>query len=102
MSGIWLQYLHDHAVDADAWRRALDGRQLVGTCRECGGRLAPQEPYEVHGGAQWFPARCIECGREVAAPGSRPGKDPPGYEHQKSQTQRSEKHKERRTDNGAI
>lgn len=86
--GIWRTYLlvDSTAVNAAPWAHAVATGQLVGTCRECGGYLAPGKPYQV-GRVAWYPAECVGatpagtgCGAELATAGPRPrAKPPPRY-----------------------
>ena len=56
------------------WRDAINTRQPVGVCTECGGLMRPGTPEERS--RRWFyPARCAGCGREVEGKGPRPGKE---------------------------
>lgn len=86
--GIWPRYRlpESHAVNAAPWADAIARRHLVGTCTECGGYLAPGQPYRVDR-VTWYPAECVGrapdttgCGAQVAAAGPRPrAKPPPRY-----------------------
>jgi hypothetical protein len=74
--GLWSK-VKDAAgfVDPDAWQAAIDGRQHVGTCSECGQPLQPGAPDTVdRRGVVWYPARCIACGHEVLGRSPRPAK----------------------------
>lgn len=67
------------AINAAPWHDALAQKRPVGTC-ECGGLLAPEQPYTVDK-VTWYPARCIGhgdqgCGRQPAAAGPRPKPKP--------------------------
>lgn len=67
--GLWDRFVVDDQVDSRQWLRARATGDLVGDC-SCGGYLAPGEVYH-NGHVEWYEARCITCGREVAAPGGR-------------------------------
>lgn len=69
--GLWRRVLAgDGMINTAMWNRARAERGFVGTCRECGGHLAP-EPVTTVGQVEWYTAACISCGHEVAAPGAR-------------------------------
>lgn len=65
----------DALPSATLWNRLVDAHEIVGTCRHpgCVGPLQPL-PVEVGGETgqvSWYEARCLSCGREVAAPNGR-------------------------------
>lgn len=60
-------------IDDQAWTNALVKGELVGTCRQCGGYLRPQQPYTT-GVTKWYPASCSSCRYETAGHGPRPAK----------------------------
>lgn len=63
------RYVHDDQVDSGQWNRARAERTFVGTCRVCGGHLAPMESStERESHIEWSEAACILCGKEYAAP----------------------------------
>lgn len=59
-------------VDPAAWQAAIDGRQNVGICGECGKPLQPGKPDTGGRGVVWYPATCIACGHEVLGRSPRP------------------------------
>lgn len=88
------RYVHHDEIDTGAWNRARAERAFVGTCRVCGGHLAPLPSDPSGGGSQveWTEAACILCHKEYASPNgrtlrrsSRRGEMPPGWwEHRET------------------
>jgi len=79
--GFYSAMTHGGFVRHDRWKRAIATGEVIGTCRACGGYLVPDDPPVVDTNpVQWFTARCLDCGHEVAAPGGRvapaPGRGP--------------------------
>lgn len=57
----------------EAWRRAFEAAEVVGSCREpgprenggfCGQDMLPQRVMR-DGETAWFSAQCVHCGHEV-------------------------------------
>lgn len=77
-SGLSARYKdNDDFLIAAAWDRAVDGQEIVGTCRAfdqtkrpCTGYLKARERYEASG-IWWYEAECMRCGAYVAAPNSK-------------------------------
>jgi hypothetical protein len=70
--GLYRRYVDHDMVDYGQWNRARAERAVVGTCRLCGGHLAPLEtlpPGSSH--LEWAEARCLLCGHEYASPSGR-------------------------------
>lgn len=59
------------------WHRAIDTREPVGNCTNCGDLMRPETPYE-NARRMHYPARCAGCGREVEGKGPRPSKSEKG------------------------
>ncbi len=74
--GLWQSVVAGGEIKRDAWRNAAASGEIVGTCRNCGGYVVPDDPSEYNDiPLQWYVARCLECGGEVAAPGGRVGRN---------------------------
>lgn len=70
--GLYSAMTHAGFIRDDRWKRAAGTGEVIGTCRECGGYLVPDDPPVVETApVQWFTARCLDCQHEVAAPGGR-------------------------------
>jgi len=70
--GLWSSMTYGGHIRDDRWKRAAATGEVVGTCFVCGGYLIPDDPGWARASViQWFVARCLDCGHEVAAPGGR-------------------------------
>lgn len=70
--GLYAEMIHGGMIRQDRWEQAKATGEVIGSCRECGGFLVPDDfGWEDESPILWFTARCIECGKEVAAPGGR-------------------------------
>lgn len=67
---LWRRVVDQDMIDINQFNRARAESNFVGTCRLCGGHLAPM-PTDQEGHLEWFEARCVLCGKEVASPGGR-------------------------------
>ena len=83
--GLYRRLVDRSEIDVAGWNRVRSERGHVGTCRSCGSYLVPLS-VERHGGIDWYEARCLSCGKEVAAPdgrtlrrSSRHSEMPPGW-----------------------
>lgn len=74
--------LHPRRVDVqqflhvEDWRRAVNGKEIVGSCRQggCGGFLKAVDTQQSGSEASridWYGAECLNCGHEVTAPNGR-------------------------------
>lgn len=69
--GLYERMLSGTTIDHRAWLRTCAERAFVGTCRACGGYLAPRMPEEVgEFGRTDYEAVCQQ-GHTVCAPGGR-------------------------------
>lgn len=70
--GLWRRVLDgDGHINHAAWLRACAEHGFVGTCRRCGGYLAPAAPDDLGGGRIDYEAHCAGCGGILNAPGGR-------------------------------
>jgi hypothetical protein len=70
--GLYTAMTYSGFVRADRWKHATATGEVIGTCRECGGYLIPDDVgWTELSPMQWFTASCLDCGHEVAAPGGR-------------------------------
>lgn len=67
---LWSRVTNGDLIDSGQWSRAKAASEFVGECRNCGGYLLPGSIIQV-GRIEWYEARCVACGHEVAAPGGR-------------------------------
>lgn len=75
--GLWDTVVNCGKIRPDLWRKAKATREVIGTCRHCGGYLAPDDPKDFGTETmRWFVARCLDCGHEVASPAGRLAKRP--------------------------
>lgn len=60
-------------IKSEAWARAAECGEPVGTCRACGGYVVPDTPPAHADDARviWYVVRCVSCGHEAASPGGR-------------------------------
>lgn len=70
-TGLGWTFTQGDTINVGQWNRARAERGIVGSCRLCGGHLVPQETEPRIVALEWFEARCILCGHEIAAPGGR-------------------------------
>ncbi len=68
---------NDGFIIRPAWTRAVDGKELVGSCRQpqarggiCPGFLTAGEPEQVNQ-KWWFTATCLKCQHEYVAPNGK-------------------------------
>lgn len=54
-------------IRPDVWQQAVDGRELVGECRQCGGFMQAEQ-CPPSGNITWFLAVCMDCSGQVAGP----------------------------------
>lgn len=71
--GLWGAVIKDGGLNRHAWANAAASGDIVGTCRACGGYVVPDTPptYGEEQTVEWFLARCLSCGHEIASPGGR-------------------------------
>lgn len=65
--GLWKRYTDGNNINHAAWLRAHAESDFVGTCRSCGGHLAPRQPHQVDKNT-WYEAACVSCHKTIAAP----------------------------------
>jgi hypothetical protein len=66
----------DTLPDKQRWNHLAEIRAIVGQCRDCCGDLQAVAPDEhdaqgEEGEVTWYEARCMSCGKVVAAPNGR-------------------------------
>lgn len=57
-AGLWNRYIDGDRINHAAWLRACASHEFVGTCRQCGSHLAPEQPVE-NAGRTDYTAHCI-------------------------------------------
>jgi hypothetical protein len=72
-SGLSARFVDNQGIIiAPAWHRAVEGKELVGSCRAtgCDGHLVPDET-QTSGRLTFYTAHCIACGVTVVAPNGK-------------------------------
>jgi hypothetical protein len=70
--GLWSSMTYGGRIRQEKWRSAAATGEVIGTCRDCGGWMIPDDPtYNDEAPLVWFTARCLDCGHEVASPEGR-------------------------------
>jgi hypothetical protein len=78
-SGLSSRYIdNDGIIITATWDRAVEGQEIVGTCRAfdqvkrpCTGYLKARERYESSKHLVWYEAECMRCGAYAAAPNGK-------------------------------
>lgn len=72
-AGLYRALVTDGHINHPAWLRAHAEHRFVGTCRQCGDYLIPDQPHEHPGGRIDYTAACRNesCRWEMSAPGGR-------------------------------
>lgn len=75
----WSTKLHDNdlVIIGPAWDRAVDGQEIVGSCRTldqavrpCTGYLRAIDKVQI-GAIWWYEAECMRCGAVSASPNGK-------------------------------
>jgi hypothetical protein len=70
--GLYRRFVDHDMIETGQWLRARAERTVVGSCRLCGGHLAPMEGLPAGSShLEWFEARCLLCHHEYASPSGR-------------------------------
>lgn len=71
--GLWRRVVtQSDEINVGQWNRTRAEDGFVGTCRKCGGHLAPVSVDQGEdGNREWWEASCISCRTTIAAPRGR-------------------------------
>lgn len=67
--GLWSAIAGMGLIRPDRWDHAAATGEVIGICSACGGYLVPDDlGWPEYSTIEWFNARCLDCGKECAAP----------------------------------
>lgn len=69
--GLFRPMVSGDVINTGTWNRARAERKFVGTCRLCGGHLAPLPSEPSGSNIEWCEAQCILCYKAIASPWGR-------------------------------